>query len=295
MKKIIFILIASVAFWSCEQDDPAEVAPQTLNPQIVVTPMVDVSGTFIADSHVINSGSGIANFHLNRVYSETNDFVLNYNGSDYTVPGALSQTMTGFFAPAFLFELPETYSGNEGFMGQSGQTVDNVSVVPFQGITKNDFEIAYVEGRPADLLVFKNDMPLASISEASIEEVTLYDRLPEISGDMLTFVMDWEGSSAGNDFDCRIVNATDEFSYSGSTNRFEEVELENVVEDGIYFLNLWVWNGSDTVPTKVFVGHPNGKIEMFDLDFTVTGTYYSQEESILKIVKSGNNYSVTLL
>ena len=293
MKKIIFILIASVAFWSCEQDDPAEVAPQTLNPQIVVTPIVDISGAFVADTHVINSGSGQATFNLNRVYSEDNFFTLSYNGGDYTVPAASIQTATTFTAPAFLFDLPETYSGNEGLMGQPGQSVSDVSVVPFTAITKDDFEIAWVENRPADLIVFKNNVLLVSISEASIDEVTLYDRLPSIDEDMLTFVMDWE---VGNDFDCRIKNASgEEFSYSGSTNRFEEVELENVEEDGTYFFNLWVWNGSDTVPTKVFVGHPNGKIEMFDLDFVVTGSYYSQEESILKIVKLGDNYTVSLL
>jgi hypothetical protein len=281
MKKILFSILAISVLIACDKDDPAEVAPQTTNPQLIlgaratseVTEMTVEPGDYTLDVDF-----GFAAVGGTTYYGSDVNFT--FEGEEYFLdvePDGDNYVNVGDYQYPFTVDPP---SGD----------------VPFQGIIQDinidvsDLDYSYeVIDRPNDLVVLRGQ------STPLVVHTVLYGNIPSVNPDQLQFVMDWQDPS-GNDLDCRIQSPTNiSYDTSYSVSRYENVEINNADDDGTYYLTIRVWTGSGTVPVKFFVRYPDETLEILDYDLTITGTFWAQEELIFEIEKSGSDYTVTMI
>jgi len=279
MKKIFFLFLAVAFLGACEKDDPAAVAPQTTNPQIILAPSGATDVTDLLTSpgnYTLNVDFGFG-FASGTTYFDR-DVEIMFDGATYEI--VADQAGPNFVAVGNI-DYPYTIPAPTG-------------VIPFSGLN-NPIEIDLasadydysITSRPSDLVVIKGSTPPLVIN------AYMYENLPDVQGDDLVFVMDWQDSDS-NDLDCRIQTSTFTSVDTGySVSRFEEVQLPGANADGSYTFNIRVWSASGTVPTKIFARHPDGTLEIFDYSLSVTGNFWTQEEFVLDIVKTGNTYVIT--
>lgn len=275
-------MIAATALYSCTEDPAAEVAPQSQNPQIILAPMATSDVTSVVAQvgpNTINVDFGFGFAPGTSYYGR--DVDIKYQGDTYTIfadPAGPNYVSVGNIDYTYNVQAPG-------------------GAVPFGGITTNvevdlsATEYEYdMESRPSDLVVLKG-----TSSPLTVDAV-LYRALPQVSGDDLKIMMDWD--DAPSDMDLHLYDAGGsiyDYSWFGYP---EEVTLDAAAPDGTYTADILCWtnnSASGNINYQFFTREPDGTLGVYDGTLVSPTGYWGTGVAVLQIVKSGTSYTITQL
>jgi hypothetical protein len=282
MKKLLILMLAITALYSCEKEADAEVAPQGQNPQIILAPMATSDVTEVvaqvgSNTMNVDFGFGFANgtTYFGR------DVNIGYQGETYTI-------------------IAENGGDNYVSVGNIDYTYNVVApggAVPFGGITTNvdvnlsEAEYSYeVESRPSDLVVLKGSGSPLTVG------ATLYRALPQVSGDDLVIMLDWDDDAS--DLDLHIYNSGGNSVDYSWWDHPEECTLLGTAPDGTYTAVARCWtnnSSSGNINYQMFSREPDATLGVYDGTMVNPSPYWGTNLSILEIVKTGNTYAITEL
>jgi hypothetical protein len=282
MKKLLILMVAISALYSCTEDPAADVAPQTQNPQIILAPMATSDVTEVVAQvgpNTINVDFGFGFVGGTTYYDR--DVDITYQGDTYTI----------FADPAGDNYVPV------GNIDYTYNVPAPAGAVPFGGITTNvevdlsATEYTYeMESRPSDLVVLKGSSTPLTVG------ATLYRSLPQVSGDDLVIQLDWDDEPS--DIDLHIYNAGGTsvdyswFSYP------EECVLSASEPDGTYTAVARCWTNnspSGNINYQMFTREPDDTLGIYDGTMINPSPYWGTNIVVLEIVKTGNTYAITQL
>ena len=278
-------MVAISALYSCTEDPAADVAPQTQNPQIILAPMATSDVTEVVAQvgpNTINVDFGFG-FAGGTTYYDR-DVDITYQGDTYTI----------FADPAGDNYVPV------GNIDYTYNVPAPAGAVPFGGITTNvevdlsATEYTYaMESRPSDLVVLKGSSTPLTVG------ATLYRSLPQVSGDDLVVMLDWDDE--GSDLDLEIFDSNGgsvDYSWTWASGGQEECTLPGSAPDGTYTAVIEVWTNyspSGNINYQMFTRHPDASLDIFDGTLINPSPYWGTNETIIEIEKTGNTYVVTQL
>lgn len=275
-------MIAATALYSCTEDPGAEVATQSQNPQIILAPMATSDVTEVVAQvgpNSINVDFGFG-FAAGTTYFER-DVDIAYNGDTYTImadPAGDNYVSVG--------NIDYTYN----VPAPSG-------AVPFGGITTNvEVDLSAtnytydMDSRPSDLVVLKGSSTPLTVA------ASLYRALPQVDGDNLKVMLDWDDENS--DIDLHIYNSggsSVDYSWFGYP---EECTLTSTSPDGTYTAVARCWTNyspSGNINYQMFTREPDGTLGIYDGTMINPSPYWGTNVAVLEIVKSGTSYTITQL
>lgn len=275
-------MIAATALYSCTEDPAAEVATQSQNPQIILAPMATSDVTEVVAQvgpNSINVDFGFG-FAAGTTYFER-DVDIAYNGDTYTImadPAGDNYVSVG--------NIDYTYN----VPAPSG-------AVPFGGITTNvEVDLSAtnytydMDSRPSDLVVLKGSSTPLTVA------ASLYRALPQVDGDNLKVMLDWDDENS--DIDLHIYNSggsSVDYSWFGYP---EECTLTSGSPDGTYTAVARCWTNnspSGNINYQMFTREPDGTLGIYDGTMINPSPYWGTNVAVLEIVKSGTSYTITQL
>ena len=275
-------MIAITALYSCDKDADADVASQTQNPQIILSPMATSDVTEMvaqvgANSINVDFGFGFAGgtTYFGR------DVDISYQGDMYTI---IAEAGGDNYVPVGNID----YTFNVPAPG---------GAVPFGGITTSvevdlsATEYSYdMDSRPSHLVVLKGSgSPLAVAA-------TLYRALPQVSGDDLVVMLDWDDDASDMDF--HIYNSGGISVDYSWWDHPEECTLSSASADGTYYAVARCWTNyspSGNISYQLFTREPDGTLGVYDGTMINPSPYWGTNLAIIEIEKTGGTYVITEL